>query len=338
MKQSIAFLIAAFLLNGLCFSYAEQGHSSNKINWQTNYEEALNQSKATSKPIILFFTGSDWCSWCKKLEQEALHTQEFAEAAGDKFIFVLLDFPMNSTLPSELTAQNKRLQKQFEIQGFPTLVILDSQQKKIGSAGYRPGGGKAYAQFLLKLVDDHKVYQAKMQGLETQQISGTELKQLYQQAHETGRSTDADKIIIAGIESDKKHYFLIERYRILGMEGKLQNEEAVEIKKQLLMTDPTNSKLTYYQVALVDFEASCKMCNEETPEHTVASLVDYINTFGTKDKDNLWRLQMMVSQVYLEKDKFSEALKYAQSSYQSAPSNAQPEIASAINNIRAQIH
>ena len=338
MKQSIAFLLAVFLVNGLCFSYADQAQSSGRINWQTNYDEALRLSKSSSKPVVLFFTGSDWCSWCKKLEQEALHTPEFADAAADKFIFVLLDFPMNTTLPADLTAQNKKLQKQFEIQGFPTLVILDSQQKKIGSAGYRPGGGKAYAQFLLKLVDDHSVYQDKMQGLEKQQISGTELKQLYQQAHETGRSSDADKIIMAGIESDKKHYFLIERYRTLGVEGKLQSEEASQIKKQLLLTDPTNSKLTYYQVALVDFESSCKMSNEDTPEHTVASLVDYINTFGAKDKDNLWRLQMMVSQVYLEKDKLTEALIYAQSSYQSAPSNAQPEIASAINSIRAQIH
>lgn len=336
MKHS--FLAILMLLVVSVSAYADPAPSGGRVNWQTNYEEAVRLSKSSSKPIILFFTGSDWCGWCKKLDQEALHTQEFADAVGDKFIFVLLDFPLNSTLPQEITTQNKRLQKQFGIEGFPTLVILDSQQNKIGSAGYRAGGGKAYAQFLQKIVEDNKAYQGKMQGLEKQQFSGAELKQLYKQANDTGRSVDADKITLAGIESDKQHYFLIERYRSLAAEGKLQSDEAVEIKQRLLSADPTNAKQTYYQVALVDFEVSCKKSQEDTPEHTVASLVDYINAFGEKDKDNLWRLQMMISQVFLEKNQLSDALIYAQSSYKTAPSNAQPEIASAINNIRAQIH
>lgn len=97
---------------------------------------------------FFFFTGSDWCSWCKKLESEALNTNEFAQIAGDKFIFVLLDFPSNGQYPK----QNSELQARYGIQGFPTLVILDSNGNKIGSTGYQPGGGRAYAEHLLKFV------------------------------------------------------------------------------------------------------------------------------------------------------------------------------------------
>lgn len=336
MKRSVMFLMALFL-SSFCFTNAEAA-SGGRINWFTDYDEAVKVSRATSKPMVLLFTGSDWCSWCKKLDQEVLKTADFAEVAGDKFVFVLLDFPLNTTAPANLTAQNKKLQKEFNIQGFPTIIILDSQQKKIGTSGYRPGGGKQYAQYLLKLVDDHGVYQNKMQNLDKQQLSGMELKQLYEQALSTERESDADKISLLGIASDQKQYFLLERYRTLAEGGQIHTQEAITIKQQLLSSDPNNAKLTYYQVAVIDFEANCREMDKDTPEHRVASLVDYIDRFGAKDKDNIWRLEMIVSQVYFENNKLPEALQYAQSSYREAPSTVQPEIASAIKSIQSQIH
>lgn len=138
------FVFSAFTANALT--------SQSKINWITNYQEAVNQSKATSKPMVLFFTGSDWCSWCHKLESEALSTDEFAQIAGDKFIFVLLDFPSSKAYPEK----NDDLKSQYGIQGFPTLVIVDSNGNKIGSTGYQPGGGRAYAEHLLNLAQKHR--------------------------------------------------------------------------------------------------------------------------------------------------------------------------------------
>ncbi len=73
------------------------------------------------------------------------------------------------------------------------------------------------------------------------------------------------------------------------------------------------------------------------PKLPCLSLVDYISKFGAKDKENLWRLQMIISQVYFDKNNLDEALKYAESSYISAPSSAKAEISMAINSIRAQI-
>lgn len=145
MQKLIALFLSFFVLS--CFT-ADALTSQSRINWTTNYQDAVNQSKATSKPIVLFFTGSDWCSWCKKLESEALNTDEFAQIAGDKFIFVVLDFPSNGHYPKEFND----LKSKYGIQGFPTLVILDSNGNKIGSTGYQPGGGRAYAEHLLKLV------------------------------------------------------------------------------------------------------------------------------------------------------------------------------------------
>lgn len=336
MRRSFIFL--SMLLTSV-FSLANADDGYNRISWQTNYDEAVRQSRSTSKPIVMLFTGSDWCTWCIKLEQESLNTAEFAQAAGNKFIFLKLDFPVGKSLPADLVAQNKQLQKRFGVSGFPTIVIIDPNQQVIGTTGYKPGGGRAYAAHLSQLAEEHAAYNQSMQHLNKQSFNGTELKHLYEHAEQCGRCSDANQITKLGVTSDQKHFFLLENYRLLGEQGKIHSEEAKTIRQQLVADDPNNFKLTYYQVALIDFEASTKETNGNVaPEVTIAALVDYIEKFGSKDKENLWRLQMIISQVYFDQDNLPDALRYAKSSYQSAPSAAQPQIATAIKNIQLQMH
>ena len=339
MKQLLTFFCSV-LMSGLLFTSGAEGAQPDHINWLTNFDEALNLSKSTSKPIVLFFTGSDWCGWCIKLEKESLDTPEFARAVGDKFIFVKLDFPVNSTLPPQIAAQNKQLQKKYNVSGFPSLIILDGkQQTKIGATGYRPGGGRAYADHLTKIISDFSAYQQKMQNVDKQKYSGAELKKLYDTAEMFGYDNDIKQIINAGIASDDGQFFMLERYRMIAREGLLASPEADHLKQQLIALDPNNEKMTQYQIALIDFEANHESMNKENPnpEVAVAPLVDYINKFGAKDKDNLWQLQMIISQVYFDTNNLDEALKFAESSYLSAPPLAKPEISMAIKSIKAQI-
>lgn len=129
--------------------------SSKKIEWMTDYQAALAKSKETSKPIVLFFTGSDWCMWCHKLENEALNTPEFIQNASSKYIFVKVDFPMHSKLNANVDAQNKMLQKKFDIQAFPTVLVIDSKESLLGTASYRSGGGKKFAGDLDAVANQH---------------------------------------------------------------------------------------------------------------------------------------------------------------------------------------
>lgn len=147
MQKLIALFLSFFVLTAFTTDAAV---TQSKINWITNYQEAVNQSKASNKPILLFFTGSDWCSWCHKLENEALNTEDFYQAAGNRFVFVVVDFPSSGAGPN--AQQNDHLKNKFAIGGFPTIVILDSNENKLGSTGYQPGGGRAYAQHLLNFV------------------------------------------------------------------------------------------------------------------------------------------------------------------------------------------
>lgn len=127
-----------------------------KVQWYTNYTQALSVAQRENKPLLLFFTGSDWCGWCKKIDKEVFDTQEFGQSVGGRFVFVKLDFPMNNQLPREEAQQNAMLKQKYGVTGFPTIVVLDSQENFLAETGYRPGGGQAYADYLSSLIKSNQ--------------------------------------------------------------------------------------------------------------------------------------------------------------------------------------
>ena len=339
LKKSFL-LVYAVLSLLVCQLYANSPGGQPTIRWYTNYAEAVQQSRSESKPMFLFFTGSDWCSWCQKLDEEALNTADFAATAGNRFIFVKLDLPLYVNQDPQLKAQNKQLQQQFDIRSFPTVLLLDPQQNRIGITGYRPGGGRAFADYVLKLVNDYGAYKQTMSALDNANCSGSELKNMYEKSLALNLENDTYKIVKKGIASDESVFFLTERYRILANDGLVQSKEATTLRQQLLAADPLNEKQVQYQVALIEFQAfTDKMETENySPELATAPLVNYLDKFGAQDKDNLWRMKILISQVYLDKNQMTSALKFAQESYDSAPSSVQPEIGRAIQIIRSQMH
>jgi len=124
--------------------------------WLTDYEAALRKAKAEDKPILLDFTGSDWCGWCIKLKKEVFDQPAFKKFAADNLVLVELDFPMRKPQSPSLKAQNRKLQTQFRIEGYPTIVLLDSSGKEIARTGYRSGGAEAYIKHLQELLTKNK--------------------------------------------------------------------------------------------------------------------------------------------------------------------------------------
>lgn len=321
-------------------SFALWGDQDNsRLNWLTNYSEAVEQSRSTSKPILLFFTGSDWCGWCHKLEKEVLNTSEFAEKAGNQFIFVTIDFPLYKPADPKVAEQNKNLQKKYDVKGFPTLVIIDKNEQTIGTTGYRPGGAHSYADYLLKMVGDYGQYRGKLTDSKTNTLSSSDLKSLFHKANELGRQEDAARLISLGIASDEKGFFLLERYRTLAFEGEIHSAEALAIKKEIQSYDPNNDKETLYQLALIEFEALSEEMSKESysPDVAVQPLLQYIQKFGKTDKENVWKLQMVMTQYFLDKNRLPQALDHAQASLDLAPDPVKSDIATTVKNIRTTI-
>ena len=119
--------------------------------WITDFAKAKEQAAAKSVPILVDFTGSDWCGWCIKLDKEVFSQAEFQEYAKDSLILVKIDFPRKK-LPEAEASANKALEKQFNIEGYPTIVLVDATGKELARTGYRPGGPAAYVTHLKDLL------------------------------------------------------------------------------------------------------------------------------------------------------------------------------------------
>lgn len=119
--------------------------------WTENYDQALAQAKKEKKMVLLDFTGSDWCGWCIKLDQEVFATEAFRRYAAENLILVKLDYPRRKTQSTEIKKQNILLMKQYGVRGFPTCFVLNSEGKQIGQMGYQPGGPEAFIAELNKL-------------------------------------------------------------------------------------------------------------------------------------------------------------------------------------------
>jgi thioredoxin-related protein len=117
--------------------------------WSENYASAVAQAKKEHKMLLLDFTGSDWCIWCQRTDKEVFETQKFKDFADQKLILVRLDFPRSKEQSDAIKAQNTGLQEKYGIEGFPTLVVLNSSEKVVFSQmGYKDGGPDAFiAQF-----------------------------------------------------------------------------------------------------------------------------------------------------------------------------------------------
>lgn len=117
--------------------------------WMTDYKQALAKAKAEKKDVLLDFTGSDWCRYCIVLNREVFSRAEFIKYAPQKFILVEVDFPRGeSDLSPATRKQNDQLQDKFGVDGFPTIVLADSEGRAYAKTGYEPGGAVAYIKHL----------------------------------------------------------------------------------------------------------------------------------------------------------------------------------------------
>jgi thioredoxin-related protein len=143
MKKSI-------VLFGLCFCVLT-GWSAE--GWMTDFEAAKKKAAAENKILLLDFSGSDWCSWCIKLDEEVFQKSAWKEYAKAHLVQVLIDFPRDKSEQSEaLQKQNNELGKQYEVLGFPTVLLLDDEGTLIEKTGYQRGGADNYVNHIKGLI------------------------------------------------------------------------------------------------------------------------------------------------------------------------------------------
>lgn len=149
-KQFIIFALVIFSLT----TYAQES----ELNWLTDFELAKQASKTQDKPILMYFTGSDWCAPCKKLKADFFNSKKFVKESN-KVVLLMIDLPRRSGIvtPAQKRKNMLLLQKYNRRGSFPTLVGLTAEGKVLKDiSGYNRNRDTAnHFKFLADIIDDN---------------------------------------------------------------------------------------------------------------------------------------------------------------------------------------
>jgi thioredoxin-related protein len=98
--------------------------------WQTDFQKAMASAREQHRPILLYFSGSDWCGPCIRLRKEIFSSPAFMAMTDSTLVLVNADFPRSSKhqLEKTLQQQNDRLAAQYNDSGkFPLTVLIDAE-------------------------------------------------------------------------------------------------------------------------------------------------------------------------------------------------------------------
>lgn len=105
------------------------------------WDQIVAEATTAKKPILLEFTGSDWCPPCMEMNKTVFSTDEFQAFAKSDIVFVKLDFPRRKELPAAEQERNQAMAEKFSIEAFPTMIVLSPEGKELARKVGGMGGG-----------------------------------------------------------------------------------------------------------------------------------------------------------------------------------------------------
>lgn len=122
--------------------------------WYADFDEAQKAAVAEDKHMLVDFTGSDWCGWCIRLDNEVFEHDEFLNGVKDDFVLVKLDYPNGEEAKAKVPnpERNQELVAEYGIRGYPTILLMTSEGDVFGRTGYQAGGPEAYVNHLTDLT------------------------------------------------------------------------------------------------------------------------------------------------------------------------------------------
>ena len=268
--------------------------------WTVNMDFAKKIAKEKDLNLLILFTGSDWCHWCKKLNEEVFSQDEFQQEVVKQFVPVKLDFPSAVKFPEEIRKSYEAEMKKYGVRGYPTVVLTDCEGNAFAVCGYQPGGAEGYLTLLNNLVDGKKELEAKVTELKDGDAAAG--KELYDALEEY-----SEKFKDPCIKEGLKKYYDICREKCPEISRALEREE--KIKQRLAEIDEQ------YKIG-EGYDPS-----EATPEKAEQAVADYqavIDSFkleGEKKQEILLKIAL----VYTIVQEDEKAQEYLDKAVEAAP-------------------
>jgi thioredoxin-related protein len=151
-----------------------------------DFDAAVEVAKKEHKDLLVDFTGSDWCGWCIKLHKEVFEFNSFLAGAEKSFVLVALDFPNGDDAKKRVPhpERNDELMKKYEVQGFPTVLLMTPEGDVFAKTGYRDGGPDKYLENVKKISTSGKKAVVELPLLEKNHpgAKGADLEKIVDQA------------------------------------------------------------------------------------------------------------------------------------------------------------
>ena len=124
--------------------------------WMTDFDAAKARSAKEGKAVLIDFTGSDWCGYCIKLRRDVFDKDDFTNYAKDKFVLLEIDQPRKIKMAPEKLAANRKLAETYGVDGYPTVLVVDSEGTLMGGFCGYPGSADEVQDLLDNAYDNYK--------------------------------------------------------------------------------------------------------------------------------------------------------------------------------------
>ncbi|MBM3862391.1 MAG: thioredoxin family protein [Verrucomicrobia bacterium] len=250
--------------------------------WTHDFEAAKKQAAESGKDLLVDFTGSDWCGWCIKLNDEVFKQDEFKQGLKDTFTLVEIDFPEDESKLSEETRKaNNALGEKYAVQGYPTIYLCDAQGLPYAATGYEKGGAENYVRHLNELRA--KKSKRDEAFAKAGQAEGVEKAKLY----------------IAGLEG-------------LGLEDEVIGNLYGDVIGKIKQADPGDEtgfvKKSGAKQRIAEFQEKLQELAQTGEFDGAIALVDKTIADGGFEPDVVFNLKMTRVMIFAEQGKFDQAV------------------------------
>jgi thioredoxin-related protein len=268
---------AAMALLGTTFAGGE--------GWSADFKAAKKQAAEQKKDLLIDFTGSDWCGWCIKLNDEVFKHDAFKAGVKDSFVLVELDFPKDkSKLSKETQKQNEELSKKYAVQGFPTILLTDADGRPYAATGYQEGGPEKYLAHLDEL---------------------------------RGNKTKRDAAFAAAEKAEgvEKAKSLIAALGVMTLDEPVITHFYGDVAAQIIAADPKDETGFAGKISAKkrfdDFQNQLQVFGQKQDHEGALGLIDKTLKEGGLGKDETQQVMLIRAAIFAEQGKFDDALKYA---------------------------
>lgn len=266
-----------------------------------DYSKGRDLAEGHACPLALVFTGSDWSEHSKTLMEEMF------EKLPSELIFVHVDFPELNMQSEAILTQNRVLKEKYEVENFPTIVLLNSKEEEISRLGYPIKGVVDFGRHLKEVGRRYYLLEKRFEEAKQSKKVG-ELKYCYDEAQSMGAKSLVRTILNEG--GDVVPELMLEKY--IALRG---TKEGYTLRAAL---NAIKSSEVASRLALLDFQE----------KNSVKPLEQFIDAFGEKSADHCWKMHLVISEFMEDKE---EALEHAQVSHRFAPSEEKSNIAKIIS-------